>query len=160
VNKTLATLNPTEAARVAYPNSKNPDMMAVANMRKPKILALIEKHVLDVDVAVVLKEQLHAKKKIYDPSIKSLIDEPDNAARLKAVDIALKVKDAYPGGSGAGVGNSFTFIVQKGEGRKFEDYETEEEIPAQEIEGEPAPEPEYDNSVIKIEKDDGEPEGN
>lgn len=42
VEKTVETLNPTEAARIAYPDSKHPDVVASINMNKLNIQEAIE----------------------------------------------------------------------------------------------------------------------
>jgi hypothetical protein len=94
VKRTIETLNPTQAAMEVY-NVKDRTVartMATQNLNKKSIQILLDKYIPDTMVLETVKEQLFAN------TIKGKDDTevPDNMARLKAADIALKLKGAYP----------------------------------------------------------------
>lgn len=118
--KVAQTLSPTQAAMDVYKSSTRDIARKTAkrNMDNPRILSILGNYVTDEDIAKTLKEQLEAKKVSYTPD--GRMEDPDNMARLKAVDIALKVKGAYPQDAlklGGGQGNTFNFIISKAEKR-------------------------------------------
>lgn len=108
--------NPVKAAKIAYPGitHSSANTTAYRNMHNPKILNLINKYVPDEKIGEVLKRQMDAKKQTKFGL------EDDNMAQLKATDMVLKVKGAYPSDAmklGVGSGSTINFIIEQGKGR-------------------------------------------
>jgi hypothetical protein len=132
--KVARTLKPTESAMAVYKSSTRDAARKTAkrNMKNPKILEILGNYVTDEDISRTLKDQLAALKVSYTPE--GRMEDPDNMARLKAVDIALKVKGAYPQDAlklGGGQGNTFNFIISKAEKRLI----PEEDIVEADVQG-------------------------
>ncbi len=108
--------NPVKAAKTAYPEATagSATTLAHRNMHNPKILDLINKYVPDEKIGEVLKRQMDAKKQTKFGL------EDDNMAQLKATDMVLKVKGAYPIDAvklNTGSGTTVNFIIEQGKGR-------------------------------------------
>ena len=108
--------NPNKAARIAYPDAQVNSARTIAqrNMHNPKILDLINKYVPDEKIGEVLRKQMDAKK------LTKFGEEDDNMAQLKATDMVLKVKGAYPIDAvklNTGSGTTVNFIIEQGKGR-------------------------------------------
>lgn len=114
VRRALETCSPIQAVKEVYGPKKNTVMRNHANqlMRNPGIKILMEKMIPDSLVLDTVKAQLSAE------TIKGKDDEwvPDNMARLKAADITLKLKGAYPTDAiklNVAGGSQINFIVSK-----------------------------------------------
>ncbi len=94
VKRVIETGNPTQAATEVYATHKRVNAAAIASktMKNPGVQILLKKYISDEEVLQTLKDQLGAT------TIKGKddIEVPDNMARLKAVDITMKLKGAYP----------------------------------------------------------------
>ena len=108
--------NPVKAAQIAYPEATHGSATTLAhrNMHNPKVLDLINKYVPDEKIGEVLRKQMDAKK------MTKFGEEDDNMAQLKATDMVLKVKGAYPMDAvklNTGSGTTVNFVIERGEGR-------------------------------------------
>lgn len=106
--------NPTQAVKDVYGTTENKKAKSHAHklMINPGIRILMEKMIPDSLVLDTVKEQLNAE------TIKGSRDMlvPDNMARLKAADISLKLKGAYPTDAiklNVAGGSQINFIVSK-----------------------------------------------
>jgi hypothetical protein len=94
VKRVIETGNPTQAAMEVYATKKRVNARAIAHatMQNPGVQILLKKYITDEEALQTLKEQLTAT------TIKGKddIEVSDNMARLKAVDITMKLKGAYP----------------------------------------------------------------
>lgn len=95
VDETIATLNPTEAARRAYNIGKKGDMsieqinntarsIASENLTKPNVKAAFDAKLRGFDDTVLLDE------------LGAVAMSSDLRAKLQAIDMLLKLKDRYP----------------------------------------------------------------
>ena len=114
VKRAIETLNPTQAEREVYLSKTNKYAKNHASrlMKNPGIKILMEKMIPDSLVLDTVKAQLNAE------TIKGKNDEwvPDNMARLKAADISLKLKGAYPTDAiklNVAGGSQINFIVSR-----------------------------------------------
>ncbi len=94
VKRFAETGNATQAVMEVYNPNKRVNAKIIANriMKNPGIQILLGRLISDEEALKTLKEQLGAT------TIKGKddIEVPDNMARLKAVDITMKLKGAYP----------------------------------------------------------------
>jgi len=119
VRRVIETNNPTQAAMEVYNTTDRANARAYASkvMGKKSIQILLNKYISDAEVLQTVKDQLKAttfKGKEAD------VEMADNMARLKAADIALKLKGAYPTDAmklNVGGGNQINFIVTKMESK-------------------------------------------
>lgn len=128
VKEYLRTGSSRKAGMIAYGGTMKPQSASTYGtqvLTRPKIQEVIDMYIKDEQVAVVLKEQLGATKMEKNFETGDTMEVPDNSARLKAVDISLKVKGAYPTGNTFSADKQINFIVTKMESNERTDINNE-----------------------------------
>lgn len=101
--------NLNAAAREVY-SPKDPGHLVRQVMKRPHIQIMFDRLIDDGKVLGVLRDQLEATSWNADKG--EFV--PDNSNRLKAVDLSLKVKGAYPQDAKFNIGGqSINFIITK-----------------------------------------------
>lgn len=134
VRRAVETCSPIQAVKEVYGPKKYAVMKnhATQLMNNPGIKILMEKMIPDSLVLDTVKAQLNAE------TIKGKDDMwvPDNMARLKAADISLKLKGAYPTDAlklNVGGGSQINFIVSKMD--PSDEVDVKELVPVEENNG-------------------------
>ena len=114
VKRAVELLDPTKAAKEIYATTDPANARAIASnvMKKKGVQLLLKKFIPDELVLQTVKDQLFAET----PKGKDENLYPDNMARLKAADMALKLKGAYPTDAvklNVGGGSQINFIVSR-----------------------------------------------
>lgn len=97
VEKYIETGNGTEAALAAYDTKSENVAASIAseNLRKPKILDVLEEALPDHLLAEVHREGLYATKTVFDKDGESVAEDADFNARAKYLDMAYKLRGKY-----------------------------------------------------------------
>lgn len=119
VRKAIETKSLKKAAQAVYGNKVHGKESGAAAMvhaertaKRPIVQALFDKYIDDEKVMMTLRDQLEAKE--YNSNLEDWV--PDNSSRLKAVDLSLKVRGAYPSDQKYTIGNQqVNFIITKSE---------------------------------------------
>jgi hypothetical protein len=114
VKRAVELLDPTKAAQEVFATTDPANARAIASttMKRKGVQLLLKKFIPDEMVLQTVKDQLFAET----PKGKDENLYPDNMARLKAADIALKLKGAYPTDAvklNVAGGSQINFIVTK-----------------------------------------------
>jgi hypothetical protein len=109
VKRAVELKNLTKAVKEVY-DTKHPNQLVKEIMKRPHIQIMFDRLIDDTKVVGVLRDQLEATA--YNHDLKDFV--PDNSSRLKAVDLSLKVKGAYPQDQKFNIGGqSINFIITK-----------------------------------------------
>ena len=134
----VETGNITQATMESFATTDRKNAVSLGRevLAKKGVQKLLQKYISDDEVLQTVKDQLTAET----PKGRSETMVPDNMARLKAADIALKLKGAYPTDAiklNVGGGSQINFIVSR--------MEPKDEVDVMEL----IPEEEKENDTTK-----------
>ena len=112
----IRTNNASEAARQAYPDSKNPGSIGstVKKAILPTLIEVLDKAgATDEKIAQTIFEALDATKLYYSKAAGDWKDHADYDARIKAAELASKLKNKFPKKE-MEVEHNFNVIVARG----------------------------------------------